>query len=87
MLQVQEHRPTLPTKTSRPVIATLAWLATAVSVAASGFLVWVVVHVTSEWSGYEGGESSTALAITGFVAFMTLIFWLLTAAFFRISHR
>ena len=69
-----------------PIAAVLVWVFAAIAVMMTGLLAWVLAALASEWSGYVGGESGAALAITGFVGAVTITAWLLTWLTARV-HR
>lgn len=70
---------TLSMRQRHPVATVLAWLFGAIALLLSGFYVFMIVTVISEWSGYVGHESSTAAAILALFGAVTLFAWGATA--------
>jgi hypothetical protein len=65
-------------KEGHTVVTVIGWAGVVVATLLTILLVVGTFSMISEWSRYEGGESTTALVITGFVAFVTALTWLLT---------
>lgn len=71
---------------SHPILTIVAWLFGIAAAALTALLIWVAVALVREWSGYVGGESTTALIILGFLGFVTLSAWLVTWALVRMRR-
>ena len=70
-----------------PIATAFGWLFAVISAGLS--VLWVIgfVSMLSEWSGYVGHESSTALTIMGFVSLITAMSWALTWVIFTSRQR
>ena len=72
---------------SHPILRITAWLFGIGASALTGLLIWIAVALVREWSGYVGGESTTALLILGFVGLVTLSAWLVTWVLVRMLRN
>lgn len=67
-------------QSKHPVLTIAVWVFGIGAVAVTALLVAVALAVVNEWSGYVGGESTTALFTLGFLALVTVIAWAITWA-------
>jgi hypothetical protein len=84
---VSASAPDAPTR-SHPVAGTAAWILGSIATALSTVFLAQVAHaVLVEWSAYEGGMATTALAVLGFEVIVLAVFWMLWLLPFLLLRR
>ncbi len=73
---------------SHPVAGPAAWVLGSIATALSTVFLAQVAHVVLvEWSTYEGGMATTALAVLGFEVVVLAVFWMLSLLPFLLLRR
>ncbi|MDN4481940.1 hypothetical protein [Demequina lignilytica] len=78
---------TTETRGGRRVVQVLSWVLGAIAAAATLWLLFLLLVIASEWSGYVGHESSTALAILATVGVVPAVLAWIGFAIVRILAR